>query len=257
MKLKLACATTALLFTACASAPKQTVELAEAVNQQIAHMQTSHEEFVRLYYSGLRSDVDEFMAQKWTPQFLSNVISGQGEGGRQFRAELDRGYALAKVDWADAVKIEGIADSKTVTAIKEAIEEVAVRERGELGRVLIDFSNEAQRQISLQRRKLLDPIEAQEAFVLRELRAGYADLLAGSSSIRGYLASVVKVTENRDAVVKKIGLLDEQRSLLDSAISANEDAMNVLGGSKDLKEGVNAAVAKLKDWLNRAGKATK
>src|SRR5262245_6696473 len=127
---KLATAWLALLLGACAVAPKETVELSETVNQQIAQMQASHVKFVRLYYDGLRKDVDEFMAQRWTPLFLSNVIEGKGEQSKKFRAQLDRGYALANVDWTKAVRIEGIEDPTTVQAIQEAINEVAVHERG-------------------------------------------------------------------------------------------------------------------------------
>ncbi len=50
-----------ILTVGCASAPKQTVELAEIVDSQIAEMQTSHEKFVRLYYDKIRSDVERFM----------------------------------------------------------------------------------------------------------------------------------------------------------------------------------------------------
>jgi hypothetical protein len=246
-----------VILSACATAPKQTVELADVVNQQIAQMQVSHEKFVRLYYDGLRRDVDEFMAQRWTPQFLSNVIEAKGQGGKQFRDDLDHSYALANVDWTNAVRIEGIEDPKTREAIRAAIDSVAVRERGKLGQVLIDFANEAQRQIEIQRHKLLEPIDAQEAFVLDELRQGYADLLAGSSAIKGYLASVVQITENRDAILKQIGVLDEQRRLLDDAIRANEGVMNALTGAATAEKGIAEALQKLEEWREKAAKQSK
>jgi hypothetical protein len=256
MRSTLAAASVTFILAACATAPRQTVELSEIVDQQIAQMQASHEKFVRLYYDGLRHDVDEFMTQRWTPQFLSNVIEAKGKGGKEFRAALDRGYALANVDWSKAVRIEGIDDPKTREAIQQAIDAVAVRERGELGQVLIDFSNEAQKQIGIQRRKLLDPIDAQEAFVLDELRQGYAQLLAGSASIKAYLASVVSVKESSDAVLKQVGLLDEQRRLIDTAIQVNEGAMTALAEAKGAQEGIEAAVERLKEWYATVKKAT-
>jgi hypothetical protein len=246
---KLTTAWLALLLGACAAAPKETVELSDAVNQQIAQMQGSHVKFVRLYYDGLRKDVDEFMAQRWAPLFLSNVIEGKGAQSKQFRADLDRGYALANVDWTKAVRIEGIEDPKTVQAIHEAINEIAIHERGELGVVLIDFANAAQKQINLERSKLMAPIDAQEAYVLGQLTEGYTQLLAGSAAIKGYLASVVKVTENRDAVLQQLGVLDEQRRLLNSAIQVNEEVSKGLGQAQTAGDGVDAAVKKLNEWL--------
>lgn len=254
---KLAMGCLALLLGACAAAPKATVELSDAVNQQIAQMQTSHVKFVRLYYDGLRKDVDEFMAQRWTPQFISNVIEGTLPEGKRFREALDRGYALANVDWAKAVRIEGIDDPKTVQAIREAVNSVAVRERGQLGLVLIDFANAVQKQIDLERASLIAPIDEQEGYVLGHLTEGYAQLLAGSAAIKGYLASVVKVTENRDAVLQQLGVLDEQRRLLDSAIHANESVTKVLTQSEDAQKGLNEAIDKLKQWRASVGKTTK
>jgi hypothetical protein len=240
-------ALTIWMLSACTTAPRQTVELADTVNQQIASMEASHEAFVRLYYQGLRKDVDEFMAHTWTPRFLSNVITGAGASSQQFRESLDRGYALANVDWRSAVRIEGISDSQTEESIRAAIDDVAVRSRGELGRVLIDFSNAAQKEIELQRRQLLDPIDQQEAFVLGELRSGYADLLAGSAAIKGYLASVVKLAESRDAISQKLGLFEKQQALMKSALKLNDEVLGDLNASKG---DVSASADKLKKWLS-------
>lgn len=237
------------VLTGCASAPRQTVELSQAINEQIASMQTSHESFVRLYYRGLRREVDDFMARQWTPRFISNVITGKGAEGKRFRAELDRGYALLNVDWKRAVRIDGIDDDKTRAALQAAIDDVEVRSHGELGRVLIDFSNAAQDQIERQRRKLLQPIDEQEALVLDELRKGYADLLAGTSAIKGYLASVVNVTERQEAVAQKLGVLEKQRELVGSAIQLNESVISkLLDGKDDVDEQADA----IRKWLREA-----
>jgi hypothetical protein len=239
------CALT-LAVAACTTAPKQTVELADVVGQQIAQMEASHEKFVRLYYSGLRRDVDEFMQQKWTPQFLANVVSGQSEGGKKFRDALDRAYRLANVDWKSAVKIEGIDDPEVRKAAEQVIAQLDVREKAELGQVLLDFATEAQKQINQQRQKLIQPIDAQEAYVLDQLREGYAQLQAGSAAIKGYLASVVNVAEQRDAVLQKMGALDAQRKAVSTAIKVDDEAMAALNGAKVASDGVESFLKQLR-----------
>jgi hypothetical protein len=238
------CALT-LAVAACTTAPKQTVELADVVGQQIAQMQASHEKFVRLYYKGLRQDVDEFMQQKWTPQFLDNVVSGQSEGGKEFRDSLDRAYRLANVDWKSAVKIEGIEDPEVRKAAEQVIAQLAIRERGQLGQVLLDFATEAQKQINQQRQKLIQPIDAQEAYVLDRLREGYAQLQAGSAAIKGYLASVANVAEQRDAVLQKMGVLEAERKAVSTAINVDDKAMEALNSGKTAKDGVESFLKQL------------
>lgn len=232
-----------LVLSACTSAPKETVELAEIVDQQIAAMQASHERFVSLYYAKLRDEVETFMETRWIPLFLSNVVEGKGAGGRAFRADLDRAYKLATLDWESVVKIQ--ADEEVQDLVREALSRVAVDQQAGLGRVLIEFSTAAQTQINLQRRKLLDPIDAQEAHVLGELRASYASLLSSSAAIKGYLASVVELTAQRDAILDKVGLLDEQKMIVAAAVKASDGAARALRTAKSADE----AIAKFLDRL--------
>lgn len=243
---RLAVCALALAVAACTTAPKQTVELADVIGQQIAQMQASHEKFVRLYYDGLRRNVDEFMQQKWTPQFLANVVSGRSGGGKEFRDSLDRAYRLANVDWKKAVKIEGIDDPEVRKAAEQVIAQLDVREKGELGQVLLDFSTEAQKQIGRERQKLIDPINAQEAYVLDQLREGYAQLQAGSAALKAYLASVANVVEQRDAVLKKMGLLEAQRNAVSTAIQVDDQAMEALNSAKTASDGVESFLKQLR-----------
>jgi hypothetical protein len=240
----------------CASAPKQTVELAEVLDQQIVQMQVSHERFVRLYYDGLRKDVDEFLEYKWIPQFLANVVEGKGKGGKEFRDALDRAYKLANVDWGRAVQIQGVDDADTRAALEDALATLATRERGRLGQVLLDFSTAAQAQIDIRRRTLIEPIDEQEAFVLDQLREGYADINRGSAALRGYLATVVNLVDKRDATLQQLGLLEKQRKLMDQTMRASQQAVDALGKADKAQDGIEDALEKFKAWKDKLGKDT-
>jgi hypothetical protein len=186
-----------LLALGCVSVPRATVELAEITDQQIAEMQASHEKFVRLYYDKLRDDVDRFMEQRWIPQFLSNVVEGNGEGGKKFRADLDKAYKLVTLDWETAIQVKDVKDEDVKETIRDAIKKLATQENAVLGMVLLDFSKAAQKEINTQRKLLMKPIDQQEAYVLDQLRAGYPTLRVVPPLV---LASVVKLVEQRDAI---------------------------------------------------------
>ncbi len=243
-----------LLTLGCVSAPRATVELAEITDQQIAEMQASHEKFVRLYYDKLRDDVDQFMEQKWIPQFLSNVVEGRGEQGKKFRADLDKAYKLVTLDWETVIQIKEVKDEDVRETIRGAIKKLATQENAVLGMVLIDFSKAAQEQINQQRKSLMKPIDQQEAYVLDQLRMGYADLLRSSITIKGYLASVVKLVEQREAISQKLGILKTERKIVDVATRLSDDAVMTLNAAKKADEGVTEYFDNMKKTMDEIKK---
>jgi len=248
-----------LLFAlGCVSAPRATVELAEIADQQIAEMQASHEKFVRLYYDKLRDDVDRFMEQRWIPKFLSNVVEGKVEQGKKFRADLDKAYKLVTLDWETVIQTKGIKDQDVRETVRAAIEKLTTQENAVLGMVLLDFSKAAQVEINKQRKSLMKPLNQQEAYVLDQLRMGYADLLRSSAAIKGYLASVVNLVEQRDAIYQKLGVLETQKKIVDAATTLGDVAVGALHAAEDADKGFAKFLAdmekgtdKLKEIIDR------
>jgi hypothetical protein len=234
-----------LLVFGCASAPRETVELAEIVDRQIAEMQASHEKFVRLYYGKLRDDVDHFMEQKWIPQFLANAVEGTGPSSEQFRNDLDMAYKLATLDW-ESVEIDRIQDDDVKQVVRGALKKLVAQEQATLGMVLLDFSKAAQEQISKRRKSLIQPIDEQEGYVLDQLRAGYADLQRGSTAIKGYLMSVVDLVEQRDVILRKVGALETQRKMMDVAVALSDGAVRTLDVAEAADEGITEFLERMK-----------
>ena len=245
-----------LLFLAlgCISAPRATVELAEIADQQIAEMQASHEKFVRLYYDKLRDDVDRFMEQRWIPQFLSNVVEGKGEWGKKFRADLDKAYKLVALDWESVIQIKEVKDEDVRETIRGAIEKLTTQENAVLGMVLLDFSKAAQVEINHQRKSLMKPINQQEAYVLDQLRMGYADLLRSTAAIKGYLASVVNLVEQREAIYQKLVVLETQGKIVDVATRLSDVAVRTLNATEDADKGVTKFLADMEKTMDELKK---
>lgn len=234
-----------LVMVACTTAPKETVELAEIVDRQIAAMQVSHEAFVGMYYAKLRQEIDRFIELRWTPKFLDNVIRGTGEQSKIFRAELDEAYKLATVDWDAAVRVSG--DDATKALVEKALERAKEENNARLGTVLLEFSEAVQKEIAKQRASMIEPVDKQEAEVLQSLRDSYADLMRGNAAIKGYLASVVKLVEQRDMVLEKLGALDEQRKFVEFAAKASDGAAKALR----IAEGADEAVTEFMKLLGK------
>jgi hypothetical protein len=219
-------------------------------------MQASHEKFVRLYYDKLRDDVDRFMEQRWIPQFLSNVVEGKGEGGKKFRADLDKAYKLVTLDWETAIQIKEVKDEDVKETIRGAIKKLTTQENAVLGMVLLDFSKGVQVEVNKQRKSLMKPINQQEAYVLDQLRFGYADLLRGSVAIKGYLASVVTLVEQREAIYQKLGVLETQGKIVDIATRLSDDAVMTLNAAKDADKGFTKFLADMEKAMDELKKIT-
>jgi hypothetical protein len=243
-----------LLMTACVSAPRQTVELAEIVDSQIAEMQLSHEKFVRLYYQKCRDEIDLFLVEKWIPKFLSNIISGKGDAGKQFRSDLNVAYTLSEFDWNEAINTDSLDNDLKKEAVLKTFEDIAQKNNATLGKVLIDFSEGAQKEINLQRKELMKPINEQEAFVLKELRDSYSDLLRGSASIKGYLASTVELVEQQDEVLSKLSVLDDKKKIIDEAVKINDRAIDLIDKVEDADEGVKKFLSFMEDAKEKIAK---
>lgn len=246
-----------LFLISCVSAPKETVELSEIIGKQIKEMQVSHEKFVHLYYDKLRDDIDNFMAQTWIPDFLSKVVDGKGKAGQQFRHDLDTAYKLSSLDWSGVVQLKNIEDEDIKRAIEDTLKRLTEKHNSSLGLVLIDFAAGVQTQINKQRHSMINPVNEQEAYVLEQLRDGYADLQRGSAAIKGYLAATVKLTEERDAVLDQLGVLETQQNIINTATKLSDDAVAALDKVEDIDEGIEKflnTMEKIQDKIEKLRK---
>lgn len=225
-----------VIAVGCISVPKQTVELAEVTDQQIAELQKSHIRFVQTYYDKLRDEANNFVDQRWTPLFLSKAVRNA-----EFRKDLDGAYLISNMNVSQiSVKWKGqpIPEAQE-KAILSGVEKAITDYRGQLGQVLLDFSKEAQNQINIMRKKLISPINSQERMIINEINAAYADLQRSQAAIKGYLSSAVELKEQQELVAKKLGALTKSKELMDVSLKANDVLSEILRGTKAADATVN------------------
>lgn len=195
-----------LVLSGCVSAPKETVELAEITDHQVAELQKSHVKFAQLYYGKLRDDVNRFIDEKWTPTFLSKAVNN-----RAFRSDLDDAYLTSSISVDDvSVQWRGRElQEPQKRIVLEGVKQAVAAETSKLGQILIEWSQEAQSQISKKRKSLLDPLNEQERFVLAQINSAFADLQRSQATIKAYLSSAVELKEKQDQVMSKLVALEK------------------------------------------------
>jgi hypothetical protein len=74
---------------------------------------------------------------------------------------------------------------------------------------------------------------------------GYADLLRSSAAIKGYLASVVTLVEQREAIYQKLGVLETQGKIVDAATRLSDVAVMTLNATEDADKGITEFLANM------------
>jgi hypothetical protein len=232
----------------CATAPKETVELSEITENQVVELQKSHIRFVQLYYSKLRDSVNDFIDHRWMPLFLSKVVKNE-----VFRKDLDEAYVTSSIESSDVqVTWQGKPlQEPQKSAVLSGVEKAITDERARLGGVLLDFSDEAQRQINKKRQELLRPIDEQERLVIDEINAAYADLQGAQATIKAYLSSVVELKESQDLVMEKLEILERSERIVNAALNANETLTVILEEEKDVEKALEMFLSQIEEAQKR------
>jgi hypothetical protein len=221
--------TTCLLaITACVKVPPQAVVLSRTVGERLPVLQASHEAFVSAYFQLSRERVEDFLTQRWIPVFLGkfvpkadlmqkleNVQPFTEEQNNRLRANLqDAGFSAAD-------------QAKVIQAANSAFGDP------ERGKLVLQFSEEALREIQLKRKSLLDPIDQLERKTLDELRTVYAQVEQAQGTVTAHLSSIREVTAEQDQVLERLGLLKSRDAIIERALDANQQIMGVLDSGSD------------------------
>lgn len=233
-----------LVLSGCVSAPKETVELAEITDYQVAELQKSHVKFAQLYYGKLRDDVNRFIDEKWTPTFLSKAVNN-----RAFRSDLDDAYLTSSISVDDvSVQWRGRElQEPQKRIVLEGVKQAVAAETSKLGQILIEWSQEAQSQISKKRKSLLDPLNEQERFVLAQINSAFADLQRSQATIKAYLSSAVELKEKQDQVMSKLVALEKVEKVMTKVTDANDKLSDTLNS-----EDTDKAIEKFLELIESA-----
>ncbi|MBW3514602.1 hypothetical protein KO537_07690 [Shewanella sp. NKUCC01_JLK] len=205
---------------------------------------TTHVKFAQLYYGKLRDDVNRFIDEKWTPTFLSKAVNN-----RAFRSDLDDAYLTSSISVDDvSVQWRGRElQEPQKRIVLEGVKQAVAAETSKLGQILIEWSQEAQSQISKKRKSLLDPLNEQERFVLAQINSAFADLQRSQATIKAYLSSAVELKEKQDQVMSKLVALEKVEKVMTKVTDANDKLSDTLNS-----EDTDKAIEKFLELIESA-----
>jgi len=174
------------ILMGCARIPKESVLLSEELTGMIRSARSAHLELLNMYMAERRARADNFMAQKWTPDFMNRYIS--------------ESTALSDLDTA-----------KTISVKRQ---------------IMLDFSQAASDEILNRRATITEALNEIECTLRDAFETHYADMIMVNQALTDNLRSAAKATATREELFQKlknkpeeIVNLDELNPLLERIIS--------------------------------------
>lgn len=174
----------AVALAACASTPRQAVELSATVGRDVEAVHRAHIALAGKYFDRMEADVNAFVDGRYRPYSIEKNM-------KDFRL-------VEKV--TDRTKANGVDPLDVLQIFVEVITA----------------------DIEGYRARALGPIRKQRQQVLASLEAAYRQIQDGQAIVTGHLASIVKVQDAQDAVLAKLDLAGLREKTVDAAAAASD-----------------------------------
>jgi len=212
-------------LVSCAKVPK------EAVTLSTIAVQASHEQFVRQYFDLARLRVEDFLKNRWVPEFLGRFVEGA-----ELTKKLEEASSLSEDDIARLRKeLQNVVASNELEPSVRAVQS-ALGGDAERGKITIQFAQAAMKQIEIQRAELIEPLNQLENQALNELRGTYAELIQMQTSVTSFVTSARKVQVEQDEILERLKLLRARDQVVAHAIRVNDEIVKATAGSEKATE---------------------
>jgi len=177
----------ALVFTlmglACTQVPKQSVELSTTVGRDIVQMYKSHRELALLLFQRMKNDVNKFVDEVYEPFQIQKLLHSDHEDFK--RGDQNSLFAALEAS---------INQPANADVQKSAVDAMDV------------FVQVVRQEVESYRAERLKPVLAQEQEVLSAIDRSYNQIIYANSIVTGHLASIVKVHEAQEELLKEFGI---------------------------------------------------
>lgn len=190
---------TVLMLFGCASIPPEAPELSAELGKRISAVEDANITLLNRFFDLKRREVDRFIEEEWVPEFADRFF-----------------------------------DNPTIADAWNTI----VQENDKKQRLtfLIKTGPRLQKRINEKRMELIQPLDALERRIAKEIRDEFVQIRAMNNTITSFLLSASKVAENRNRYLGLVGVTDER---IGKAIDKTDDAV------ADLVEKGSDAVGKV------------
>lgn len=188
------------VLVGCASIPPEAPELSVELGKRISAIEDSNITLLNRFFDQKRREVDKFIEDEWVPTFAEEFFSKD---------------AISKA-WNTIVREDDKKQRLTF---------------------LVKTGPKLQQKINEKRLELIQPLDALERRIEKNIRDDFSQARAMNNSITSFLLSAAEVAENRNRYLEMAGVTDEKIGKL---IDETDDAVSdLLGKTKDGKDKID------------------
>jgi hypothetical protein len=215
----LACA---FLLGACAQVPKESVELSTTVGRDVAAAHESHRKLAQTLFARIKRDVNRFVDDVYAPYQIQFVLDRQ----RQRQAAGNPANLFSVLEAAGQRPRDAQAQKDAIDVMQAIVEAVRA-------------------DVEEYRGMRLAPVLKQEEEVTAAIDRVYEQIKRGNATVTAHLASVVKVHEAQDEILRKANLEGLREKVGVSLSNASERVAEFVGKAKAVEGSVDATTAKV------------
>lgn len=220
------------ILSACASVPKESVELSATVGRDIAQMYKMHRELAVILYGRIKNDINKFIDEVYAP------------------------YQIKKQLQADYKDFEDGDPNSLFSALNTAIKQP---NNPEVQKTALDSMDVllqvVQADIESYRRARLEPVLAQEEKVLSAIDRSYNQIHYANSIVTGHLASVVRVYDAQEELLKEFGIEGLRKEIMEELTTTSNNVAKFVDDAK-LVKGTIEEIEKMTEELDNLVKSS-
>lgn len=223
-----------LLLMGCAIVPKESVELSTTVGRDIVAVHEAHRNMARTLFARMKQDVNHFVDEVYAPfqiQFVLARQKAQHAAGNENNLFAVMEAAMKRPEDAQAQKDVLLVMQAIVESVHADVEEY--------------------------RGLRLGPILKQEQEVTSAIERAYAQIEQGNAVVTAHLASVAKVHDAQDELLKKANLEGLRQKIGVALSKTSEQVGNFVNKAEKLEGSLDDTAAKIDVWTKELDKLTK
>lgn len=212
-------------ITSCASIPKETVTLSQALGSDLVVLHQAHRNIAELHFRKIKDNINSFVDDTYAPFVIHFVLNKELQAHQAGQPSI---YTSLELAGKDGGKQEVDA------AVKD----------------MSDFQDAARKQIERKRNELLLPITSQEIEIIGAINQSYENAIYANSTITGYLQSVRKVKEAQQEALSVIGLKGADTLITNGLVKVSERVNEVVRKGKEIDVKSENAFQQLEEIAN-------
>lgn len=210
------------LVASCAQVPKESVELSTTVGRDVAVAHESHRKLAQTLFARIKRDVNRFVDNVYAPFQIQFVLEQQ----KRRKAEGNPNNLFSGLEAAAQRPNDPKAQTTALGMMQYIVEDVRA-------------------DVEQYRSIRLAPVLKQEEEVVAAIDRVYEQIKRGNATITAHLASVVKVHEAQDELLRKANLDGLRQKVGVSLSNASERVAEFVGKAKKVEGSVDKASAQV------------